>query len=466
MVMIKIVLLTLVFLITISEAKDFECNPNLPIVFENVTVNERGYLYSAGFKTGKPYPSDIRCRIRITSPENTYIRLQFNTVDLAPSFLCVSDRLDVLNVAANDLLTASGTYCGNPPVPDLVSKTNRILIHFRTGIVGTGRGYNISYTVTTNPKLCAETEFECRNRKCLPKLSLTCDGKDDCGDGSDEEYCGWNALPGKDCGVPEVQPVIGFNEADRIVGGREARRGSWPWQVDLQDATYLTNGHICGGTLLNTEWFVTAAHCLMHHRMPFSVRVHLGNHHRYKTDPYEQIRYIKDYEVYGVKKADFFRNGVFNFTHDIALAKLNSPVTLSPHVQTACLPHSNETLSVGQKCFVTGWGMTRGSGSDDVLKQVEQIIQPYENCNNIFVKFENTTMICAGRMEPLYGICNGDSGGPLVCQRDGRWYVHGAVSAHTDSNFIWGICGLADRPSIYAKVSAKVDWIKSVILNH
>ena len=35
---------------------------------------------------------------------------------------------------------------------------------------------------------CPETRFTCDNDKCLPR-SFICDGKDDCGDGSDEEGC-------------------------------------------------------------------------------------------------------------------------------------------------------------------------------------------------------------------------------------------------------------------------------------
>ncbi len=42
----------------------------------------------------------------------------------------------------------------------------------------------------------------------------------------------------------------------RIVGGTEAPVNSWPWQV------MVTGKGLCGGSLVDPYWVVTAAHCL------------------------------------------------------------------------------------------------------------------------------------------------------------------------------------------------------------
>uniref|UniRef100_A0A665TJX3 Peptidase S1 domain-containing protein n=1 Tax=Echeneis naucrates TaxID=173247 RepID=A0A665TJX3_ECHNA len=42
----------------------------------------------------------------------------------------------------------------------------------------------------------------------------------------------------------------------RIIGGVEAALGRWPWQVSL----YYSNRHTCGGSIITSQWVVTAAH--------------------------------------------------------------------------------------------------------------------------------------------------------------------------------------------------------------
>ena len=79
------------------------------------------------------------------------------------------------------------------------------------------------------------------------------------------------------CGVKTVNPPP---FGDRIIGGRDALPMEWPWMVSMQIRN--TSSHECGGTLINSQWILTAAHCLM--KDPQDWKVSLGLQHLKEKD--------------------------------------------------------------------------------------------------------------------------------------------------------------------------------------
>lgn len=78
--------------------------------------------------------------------------------------------------------------------------------------------------------------------------------------------------------------------------------------------------------------------------------------------------------------------------NDIALIKLSSPVTYTNEIKPICLPpQSNNKAAVGITAVVTGWGRTRGFGSDEVLMQTTVPVNPITDCTP-----SSDNMICAG----------------------------------------------------------------------
>ena len=70
------------------------------------------------------------------------------------------------------------------------------------------------------------------------------------------------------CGIQD-----NIYETNRIVNGTEASIGAWPWAVVL-GLPLGSNGGIralCGGTLINENYILTAAHCLTHHSIKLKI---------------------------------------------------------------------------------------------------------------------------------------------------------------------------------------------------
>ena len=60
----------------------------------------------------------------------------------------------------------------------------------------------------------------------------------------------------------------------RVVGGRDAKHGAWPWQA----AIYVNGSFRCGGVFINEDWVLTVAHCVYYNRKlkPRNILVRLG----------------------------------------------------------------------------------------------------------------------------------------------------------------------------------------------
>lgn len=86
----------------------------------------------------------------------------------------------------------------------------------------------------------------------------------------------FGALNAKECGINGPSPV-------RIVGGENAVKGEFPWQASLQTTSSSGWYHTCGGSLIDNEWLLTAAHCV-HDRETQKFRVILGEHDTSKND--------------------------------------------------------------------------------------------------------------------------------------------------------------------------------------
>lgn len=232
-------------------------------------------------------------------------------------------------------------------------------------------------------------------------------------------------------------------KAPRVVGGKEASVDSWPWQVSIQ----YDKQHICGGSILDPHWILTAAHCFWKHLDVPNWKVRAGSD-RLGSFPSLPVAKIFILEP----------NATYPREHDIALVKLQLPLTFSGTIRPICLPFSDEELTPGTPLWVIGWGFTEENGGkmSDILQQgsVQLINRTRCNAEDAYQGEVTKTMMCAGLPEGGVDTCQGDSGGPLMYHSD-WWQVVGIVS--------WGHgCGGPTTPGVYTKVTAYLNWIYNV----
>lgn len=253
--------------------------------------------------------------------------------------------------------------------------------------------------------------------------------------------------------------------AGRIVGGRPAQPGAFPWMVALLDATEPDpfQALFCGGSLIAPEWVLTAAHCFFDPRGEPDVDVQsldlllgttvlqIGAGQRIRA---AQIVIHPNYDP---------RRGTEG-GNDIALVRLSRPVALAtlPLVQ----PNQTNLTAPGTAATILGWGATfpraldneEPSGFPRDLQQATVPIVSNAVCNAP-QSYNGTildTMLCAGFPQGGVDTCQNDSGGPLIVSSGTGFALAGITS------FGRG-CAQPNFYGVYTRVSSFVGFVQSVI---
>ncbi|HYX36740.1 MAG TPA: serine protease [Oligoflexus sp.] len=216
-----------------------------------------------------------------------------------------------------------------------------------------------------------------------------------------------------------------------VIGGESTR--SPPFFVALHEQK--AKGPFCGGTLIDKDLVVTAAHCVSGLKGP--LEVWLAPDDLEKRPASVSVEAIRVHPQYQNRR----------FQHDLAVLFLEENSGSNASFATDFHPASRAK----EPLQILGFGNTSRTGyiyPKTLQTAFVQELPGYE-CQALGgpYNFVMDQQICASA--PTSDSCDGDSGGPLLL--DGKLY--GIVS--------WGTgCGDPSQPGVYTRAASYEDWIK------
>uniref|UniRef100_A0AAG5DGA4 Peptidase S1 domain-containing protein n=1 Tax=Anopheles atroparvus TaxID=41427 RepID=A0AAG5DGA4_ANOAO len=242
--------------------------------------------------------------------------------------------------------------------------------------------------------------------------------------------------------------------AKLIFGGEEAMSGQWPWHAAIFHRIDRTFTYQCGGTIINQNTILTAAHCVQLNKNVITVdrlSVQVGRTYLYAAEAHTQEHQAERIIVHEEYSATQVR-------HDIALIKLATDIKFTDFVQPICLwDRSNVNIGplVGRVGAVVGFGITEVGAVADRLRVAYMPIVDTQTCldsnRNLFGRVLTRNIFCAGFRNGTT-VCGGDSGGGMYFEIESRWYIRGIVS------FSGQNCQSADFAG-FSDVATYLDWI-------
>ena len=296
-------------------------------------------------------------------------------------------------------------------------------------------------------------------------------------DGSTNQWHTHNVLTSDDefCGISK-------NANSRIMGGLDAGYGQFPWTAHIKIKGPDID-KVCGGTLVNRRWVVTAGHCTQYcqdipncdgeiSQLNIQYKIILGEYDQlsqleeYPTESYLAVEVIRHPEYRNVMR--YHKNGFLESEprFDVALLKLDRNARIAPNVAPICLPPLNNwahpVAPAGTQATVVGWGRLgreEDAPHSNVLQAVTVPVLDEHDCAIQTGLGVYPDQLCAGGSDVFKSACPGDSGGGLQVRDDReRWTLIGVVSNGPST------CGL--QPVIFHKVEETLPWIVRTMRKH
>jgi Trypsin len=195
-----------------------------------------------------------------------------------------------------------------------------------------------------------------------------------------------------------------------IVGGSQIPITQAPWQVVVIGVLPNTERIYCGGSILNANEVLTAAHCVFNPTTKTEfpagqILIGAGTADFKGIEPEEQASLASSVRVHPY----FIPEAPQPIPDDVAVLKLATPLKFTPAVKPIALAQAGSLFQEGTPVHLTGFGQQNpGGGLDGKLYSIGLILGESHECG----READAVFLCAST--PEGSVCFGDSGGGLT----------------------------------------------------
>ncbi|ODM92435.1 Chymotrypsin-like elastase family member 2A [Orchesella cincta] len=263
-------------------------------------------------------------------------------------------------------------------------------------------------------------------------------------------------------------------EKERLVLQNQARAlsGASPNEYPHQ-IRFMSLG-MCGGTVYNKNWIITAAHCVRHDSNIFaqdngdipgrSYKAYVIAGQSHVTNATEDDKYIIDKII----RHNDWNPHEIGAGHDIALLHLSRPLSLEAgKIQPMRLEPADYVPKYGSNGYLIGYGNVHeklGKGSDDLMEFYAPIhsnakavsLSTHPQGGSGYGTAPLNMHLAIGGEDSGVVVGQGDSGGPFICpDKNRKPILCGIASFKTCHPY-----KMCKRPSYYQRVAPMLDWIR------
>lgn len=242
-----------------------------------------------------------------------------------------------------------------------------------------------------------------------------------------------------------------------IIGGEPTTLNQLPFfaRLILHKTGASAFSNICGGSIVNDRYILTAAHCV--ESDVFTDGWSTDDLRVLVKNPTMDDVYVSEFKDVRSITIHPRYNSASLWINDLALLELSQPIT--DNVQSITLPQDFGDYSDAEVYQIFGLGQTstNDTSSTNYLRWAEVEPLTDSECAALVSGFNAQETLCANGFEDreYTGICSGDSGGPLTYVDGNGMYQQIGIVSYGSST-----CESPDIPSVFTEILNYASWIE------